>query len=229
MDIVVKQNIAHQSHPPKTKASQPQSDAAIHHLIGGALCLDFANTLYGHGKTPLHEYLFDYRDLVLWSRHAGSVSDEIAAQLVRKAERFPDDARVVFHRAIALRETLFRFFDAVAHHTPPQSTDLAALDLARLQAISHSHVDRVGKGYALDWDDKTALDQMLWQIAVSAVELMTSENVTRVRECRGDACDWLFVDTSRNHLRRWCSMSACGNRSKARRFMQRQRKRTTRA
>jgi len=35
----------------------------------------------------------------------------------------------------------------------------------------------------------------------------------RERECR-----WLFLDTSKNHTRRWCDMKVCGNRIKARRF-----------
>ncbi len=203
-----------------------KSDAEIHHLIAGELCLNFANTLYGHGKSPIHEYLFSYRDLVLWSQHAGILDKSTGDLLLRKADRFPNEALVVFHRAIALRETIFRFFDAVANHESPPSTDLAALDSARLEAISHSHVDRTAKGFALDWNDKTALDQMLWQIAVSAVELMTSEKLSLVRECNGDLCDWLFVDTSRNHMRRWCSMSVCGNRAKVRRFAHRQRRRT---
>jgi predicted RNA-binding Zn ribbon-like protein len=208
----------------RLSAVTAKSDAEIHHLIGGALCLNFANTLYGHDKTPIHEYLFNYRDLVLWSRHAGTLTEDTATYLLRKAARFPNDALVVFHRAIALRETLYRFFSAIAFGNSPRPTDLAALDSARLAAISHSHVARTGKGFAIDWNDKTALDQMLWHIAVSAAELMTSDNLHRVRECNGDTCDWLFVDTSRNQMRRWCSMSVCGNRSKVRQFAKRQRK-----
>ena len=68
----------------------------------------------------------------------------------------------------------------------------------------------------------------LWKpIALSAAELLTSPHLARVRECSGDRCDWLFVDTSRNHLRRWCSMAECGNRSKSQRFLARKRKRRT--
>ena len=209
-----------------TNSISTQSDAEIHHLIAGAACLNFANTLYGHGKTPIHEYLFSYRDLVLWSHHAGILDKSTCDLLLRKAERFPNEANVVFHRAIALRETIFRFFEAIANHASPPQTDLDALNSARLEAISHSRVDRREKGFALGWNDKTALDQMLWQIAVSAVELMTSDRLQLVRECNGDLCDWLFVDTSRNHLRRWCSMRVCGNRAKVRRFAHRKRRRT---
>ncbi|MBI5035141.1 MAG: ABATE domain-containing protein [Chloroflexi bacterium] len=210
----------------KSHTAQTHSDAEIHHLIAGELCLDFANTLYGHDKTPIHEYLNSYRDLVLWSQHAGRFDQRTADVLLRKAERFPNEALVVFHRAIALRETLFRLFDAVANHKSPSNTDLAALDAARIEAISHSHLVRTAKSFTLDWNDQTALDQMLWEIAVSAADLMTSDRLALVRECSGDLCDWLFVDTSRNHMRRWCSMSMCGNRAKVRRFAHRKLKRT---
>ena len=50
--------------------------AEAHHLIAGELCVDFANTLYGHSDAPIHEYLLDYRDLVLWGRHAGILTEK---------------------------------------------------------------------------------------------------------------------------------------------------------
>jgi predicted RNA-binding Zn ribbon-like protein len=31
----------------------------------------------------------------------------------------------------------------------------------------------------------------------------------------------LFLDTTKNHTRRWCNMKICGNRAKARRFQER--------
>ena len=39
-----------------------------------------------------------------------------------------------------------------------------------------------------------------------------------VRECGASDCAWLFLDTSKNHHRRWCDMTRCGNRAKVRRF-----------
>jgi len=199
-------------------------DAEIHHLIGGAVCLDFANTLYGHGETPLHEYLFDYRDLILWSRHAGTLPDSDAETLLRKAARQSNEALSTFHRAIALRETIFRVFSTIAHGGYPKPADLEMLNAARSEAYLHSHIERSQDGFVIDWNDKTALERILWPIALSSAELLTSEKVRCVRQCDGDTCDWLFVDTSRNHLRRWCSMSKCGNRAKVRRFLERKRR-----
>jgi predicted RNA-binding Zn ribbon-like protein len=58
---------------------------------------------------------------------------------------------------------------------------------------------------------------MLWPIAQSAADLMTSDKRNSVRQCGADDCAWLFLDESRNHSRRWCDMKTCGNRQKARR------------
>ena len=200
------------------------SEAETHRLIGGALCLDFANTLNGHSKAHGHEYLKDYRDLVLWCRKAGCLPDREARSLLRRAIHRPAQATAAFKRAIALRETLYRIFSAIARGDSPQTTDLAELNQARSTALARSQIVRTAGGFVVDWADKAALDQMLWPIALSAADLLTLGNASRIRECAGVGCDWLFIDTSRNHMRRWCSMDECGNRAKSRRFFERKRK-----
>jgi predicted RNA-binding Zn ribbon-like protein len=67
------------------------------------------------------------------------------------------------------------------------------------------------------------MDQMLWPVARSAAELLTSERAGRVRECASETCSWLFLDGSRNGRRKWCDMASCGNRAKARRYYARHR------
>jgi len=49
-------------------------------------------------------------------------------------------------------------------------------------------------------------------------QLMMSDAMDRIRACGVETCRWLFLDTSKNHTRRWCNMRVCGNRMKARRF-----------
>ncbi|HKB57972.1 MAG TPA: CGNR zinc finger domain-containing protein [Lacunisphaera sp.] len=65
--------------------------------------------------------------------------------------------------------------------------------------------------------DDAGLDLPLWIVMREAAELLTSGRLARVRECLGDECSWLFLDTTRNHSRMWCSMQGCGNRAKVRR------------
>ena len=49
-------------------------------------------------------------------------------------------------------------------------------------------------------------------------DLLYSGELSRLRECANPKCRWLFVDRSRNHSRRWCSMSICGGRDKNHRY-----------
>jgi predicted RNA-binding Zn ribbon-like protein len=204
------------------------SEATTHRLVGGELCLDFANTLNGHNRATPHEYLSGYADLVVWGRRAGLLTDAEAERLLRLANERPSEAVDTHRRAIDLRETIFRVFSARALGRSPKTADITALNAARLEALNHSAICSANNAYAIDWTDKSALDRVLWPIALSAAELLTSPNLARVRECEGDRCDWLFVDTSRNHLRRWCSMDECGNRAKSQRFLARRRTPRTR-
>ena len=66
------------------------------------------------------------------------------------------------------------------------------------------------------WPDPLPLASVLWHIALSAGELLTSSELSLVKKCDGRNCGWLFVDSSKNHSRRWCSMDVCGARAKMR-------------
>ena len=76
-----------------------------------------------------------------------------------------------------------------------------------------------------EWvSDPPRLDRMLWPIALSAAAVFGSDDVKRLKQCGGDRCGWLFLDTTRNHSRQWCRMADCGNVAKVRRFRRRQRR-----
>ncbi len=201
-------------------------DAEIHKLIGGALCVDFVNTLNGHVDGPLgsprHEYLMDYTDFVLWSQHAGMLSADEGYKLRERAARRVSDAQRVLAQAIEFRETLYRILKAVADHVEPRRRDLEMLNRMRLELLSQSRLVPHANGFAVEWSpDSTALERPLVPLVLSAIELLTSGELAKLRECDGEVCDWLFLDKSRNHLRRWCSMEHCGNRNKSHRQYER--------
>ena len=64
---------------------------------------------------------------------------------------------------------------------------------------------------------------LLVTLAREAVQLFGSEAAGLIRQCQSPTCTLYFVDTSRRGDRRWCSMSACGNKAKVREFRRRQR------
>jgi predicted RNA-binding Zn ribbon-like protein len=102
--------------------------------------------------------------------------------------------------------------------------DLATFNSALSAALAQSQVIKTAEGFAWDWNAaEDALDRMLWPVMQDAADLLTSSALDRVGQCADDQCGWLFLDTSRNRSRKWCSMKDCGNRAKARRHYQRSR------
>lgn len=190
-------------------------------LIGGRLCLDFCNTIRDrHGDAE--ERLSEYPELVGWSWRAGILNAEEAARMKRGARRSPTEALSVLERALALREAVHALLVAAAgrHRVPGDALDVLNSELAH--ALARSQVVPADGTFTWVWaEGGRALDSMLWPIARSAADLLTSGDLADVRECAGRACGWLFLDTSRNRTRRWCDMRLCGNRAKARRHHQR--------
>jgi predicted RNA-binding Zn ribbon-like protein len=116
-----------------------------------------------------------------------------------------------------------RVFASIAKGKEANGADLAELNKMVQEALSRLAITPVGEGYDWTWvPEEKALEQMLWPIARSAADLLTSPELGRVKRCAREGCDWLFVDESKNHSRRWCSMSLCGSRVKARRYYRRQ-------
>jgi len=164
------------------------------------LCLDFANTRYWRGQAAPTETLNGPADLAAWAKAAKGPSPK------------------EFEQAIALRETIYRLFDAQTQGKPAASRDLEALNQALAQAPARRALKRGRGGYEWDVNGKsgTAL-ALLAPVLWSAGDLLAGPRLDRVRRCANPECGWLFLDDSRAGRRRWCSMSACGNRAKARR------------
>lgn len=191
---------------------------------GGQLSLDFANTVSGSRARPT-DRLVTYSDLLSWGRQAGVLTIRAGQRLGQAAGRRREDAAKTLADAVGFRETLFRLFAGVIHGQPPDSGDLAVLNAALSKAMARSRLVRTPGGLSWGWtEDPEALDQMLWPVARSAADLLVSPELQRIRKCAGTNCDWLFMDMSKNHSRRWCDMRECGNRAKARRYYERHRK-----
>jgi predicted RNA-binding Zn ribbon-like protein len=194
-------------------------------LVGGRVCLDFANTMNNRKAPSRRDYLGSYGDLVDWSRHAGLLTREEADRSMDEAGRLPKKAARVFRLAVEIREAIYRIFSGIAQGERPKAADIDTLNTFLGGILHRQKVFPDGKGFQWDWiRDEGTLDFMLWPILRSAADLLTSNEIKRVRECaRREACDWLFLDTSKNGSRRWCSMSMCGNLEKAKKYYRRKR------
>jgi len=187
------------------------------------LALDFTNT------TPYHvnlseDHLRTYADLLSWSLDAGSLSDDDVHRLLDIATDRPGEAEAVLQKAIRVREALYEILSDIAAEQTPKTGDLDTFNDALSEAMAHMRIVATGNGFGWSWvGGEDNLERMLWPVVWSAAELLMSDDLKYLRECGGHDCDWLFLDTSRNHSRRWCSMDTCGNRAKARRHYRRAR------
>ncbi len=190
---------------------------------GGHLALDFANTVsQRHTPAPI-EHLTTYDDVVAFAQQAGLVSEADVAVLVRSSRGEPAEAASVLRDAQTLRDSLYQIFAAVAAGDKPPRVDLIVLNaqLARL---------RLTETFAWEWvSQHKGLDGFVGEIVRAAVDLLTHGPRERVSICDADDCLWLFLDTSKNRSRRWCDMSSCGNRAKARRHQEKQRRARSRS
>jgi predicted RNA-binding Zn ribbon-like protein len=187
-------------------------------LLGVRLCLDFVNTIESPRANP-HDFLHDYADFIRWGRHVRILNDAETDQLLRAGESQPDEAATIFEQALTLRLVLTRIFRAIADGQTADESDLQHLQSEYLSALSAGRLTPTADGYAWTWDaDILALSQPLWAVTRSAIEVLTTDDLARIKECPGaDDCGWLFYDTSKNNSRRWCSMEGCGSRVKMRR------------
>jgi len=189
--------------------------------VGGDPALDLVNTVDWTSRGPEQERLLEPRDLVRWAEGAEILQRGQADRLTRAMGRHPREAERALEQARLARRVLHDLFAAVA------SGQAADTELARFNRLLSGALDRVvvvrtgprGRpGFAWDWKElaerpEAVLAPVLW----SAARLLTSPEVARVRVCGSVDCGWMYVDRSRNGLRRWCQMRTCGTMEKTRR------------
>ncbi len=168
------------------------------------------------GPVP-REYLGTYRDLVVWARELGLVRPGHARQLLGAAADDPVAAAAAVDRTRAFRDDLYA---ALTRDRPsPESLDRLAVVLAA--AGTTARVERSAQGGLSIARGADSLDVPLHAVADEARRLIDDAMSRDIGRCPGDGCGWLFLRNGRP--RRWCIMSICGNRAKARRFAERQR------
>lgn len=184
-------------------------------LVGGVLCLDFVNTVNSRYELE-HDYFASYTDLVDWSGKMEVLSPSQVKNLKQKASQESSEAENVFEKTRGARETMSRVFLSIAEGSTPKEADLSTMAGLYQEAIGNGQLVKSDGHFVFNWKPDKTLDGFLWQIIASAQSLLSSKEVEHVKEC--PSCGWLFLDTSKNQSRRWCSMNTCGARDKMRRY-----------
>lgn len=194
-------------------------------LTADLLCLDFVNTLDDRPSGEPKELLAHYVDLARFAEDTGILALHEADRLIERSALAPEESKRALADAIELRESLYAVLAAVI-----KKQAVPAMALAKLNGFvqdAAQHVRLIARPGGLEWgfdDPWSSLESPLWPIARSAADLLASPQLSYVRACSSKTCQWLFLDTSKNHRRRWCDMKLCGNRAKVQRFYTRKKK-----
>jgi predicted RNA-binding Zn ribbon-like protein len=197
-------------------------------LCGGHAALDFVNSLDRRfGGEPL-ELLGDYGDLLRFAEQSQVLDASRIRALARSVT--PGAAARALRAARELREAMASVLYSHVDGHAPSADAVRVLERRLHDADLHRElrwergVARQNRPPALQWRwgrfERDA-ELPVWILAQSASKLMLSKSMEHVRACGAPTCRWLFLDTSKNHTRRWCNMKICGNRMKARRFQAR--------
>jgi len=192
--------------------------------VAGDPSLELVNTVDWTPRGLVDDRLTDYDRLTRWAEGAELLSGRQGARLRARAAEHPRVAERAHREAIALRWQLRQLFVAVAEGKPASAVrelaDVnAALSVALGQLELAARAPADGGAGALRWSWRDAgerLDSVLWPVLRAAGDLLASDEAARIRECGGDDCGWMYVDRSRNGLRRWCQMEVCGTKEKSR-------------
>jgi predicted RNA-binding Zn ribbon-like protein len=197
-------------------------------LIGGHCALDLVNTVsWRHDSDQWRENLAVPLDLLTWS-HRAAVLDAhqlSATRLAMAQDR--DTADSILRQVHEFREQLYQHLADLIDQPGGEHQIRVGSSLHRAfaDAVAASSLTGTPARWTLQARHPRDLTPVL---ALHALDLLQTMPADRLRRCDGQGCGWLFLDTTRNHSRRWCSSRDCGNRDRARRHYTRNRTTTRR-
>lgn len=184
--------------------TEPQFDH-----IGGHPLIDFVNTEIMRGDQQI-DLLASNSDIVAWLLDVGLVTEAVFQF------NWHDDP-LLLAQVRTFRQQMREMLATIVAKQPVAGKTVEAIN----GWLSHWQ----GQPKLINLDDafKTAFDfvfttteQLLARLAAEAADFLTTVDLSYVKRCGNDECIRFFLDTSKNHSRRWCSMEGCGNRMKAR-------------
>ena len=189
-------------------------------LNGSALCLDFVNTIHDRINEPERDYWITPVHLLQWALKAGCIMPKDYEALLKNIESSPEQAPKLLKESIRLRALLYSIFYPLSLGKKMAGEDLDAFNVILSKCLSHLRLKAHDKSVSQNWQFKPG-DSMIIMVPVtySAYELLLSDKLDRIKECSN--CGWLFLDTTKNGTRRWCSMSTCGSIVKAKEWYHR--------
>lgn len=195
--------------------------------VGNNLSLDFINTdIVDNGKQI--DLLEKTADLAAWAAAMNLIEKSQAAQIVKNWSAKASDEKLLGEVRV-LRRNLRELIDKIRLGAKFADLQVEFLnDYLRKKSGGFAEIIKNENGFEkkfpVDYREPT---QIFAVVAESAADLLCYANLENVKKCESKECVLYFYDVSKNHTRRWCSMTSCGNRAKAAAFYQRKKTKTS--
>ena len=200
------------------------SPAATLTLVGGELALDFTNTSSGRGLPDHRDHLQAPADIADWAACARVLPPAEAAWLRMAASADSLLGDRLMRSALQLREDIYTIGVEVAARRAAAPEPIDRIRAIHAHCLQKARLVPFGDHFAWHWTAQLSpVEAVLGPISLSALTTLLQADLSRIKQCPGEKCGWLFLDTTKNKSRRWCEMEVCGNRAKQKRIASRAR------
>jgi predicted RNA-binding Zn ribbon-like protein len=195
-------------------------------LDGGALCLNFVNSVRNRFEDPLFEFIVTPEDLLLWSCRTQIFDEDSEERLKNYVLKNQEKAISDLKKILKTRELLYRIFQQFSQKKRPADKDIWLFNKELSLVLRYLKFEIIESlETKVIWSNEPS--DLLWTslpIIKSAYELLISDSKNRIKECSN--CGWLYLDKSKNNSRLWCNMKTCGNTIKIKKYYEKNKMKT---
>jgi predicted RNA-binding Zn ribbon-like protein len=180
-------------------------------FVGNHPALDFVNTQLRANGQPL-DLLTTYSDLVTWmvqARLAGKDEEKTLRRLAGEAK-----SAQTLERARVFRNALREMVERIASGKSVPEEAIRSINEMLRYRMGYPQLTRRKGTIERGFQAHSEENWLPGLLAEAATDLVCTCDLSLIKKCQNPDCVIFFYDTTKNHARRWCSMSLCGNRSK---------------
>ncbi|HVL56238.1 MAG TPA: CGNR zinc finger domain-containing protein, partial [Burkholderiaceae bacterium] len=183
-------------------------------------CIALANSIEWRGTDRATDLATDADGLLRWARRWRLAPEP---QLARLQRRVPADAPQVADalRALrALRDDVHALLAGAARGDALPADRLERLESQTKRLMARLRIRADGPALRTELADAPN-PWRFWEAAavLSTLAVLSAADRGRLKVCEDTrGCGWLFIDTTRNGARRYCSEESCGNYARQQRF-----------
>lgn len=184
-------------------------------LVGGAVSLDFINTVSWRNTERSHDWMEEPMNFITWAKAVtlpGIVDLKISESDVSKTLNY----------LVASRELMRELLEPLAMDSMPSSKILDEFNSLLCEAVQSRYIDE--RELTWQWRKPDSVKTLLNPIVWDASQVLTGFDRSRIKRC--NKCHWLYYDVTRNKSRRWCTMEDCGSRSKSLKYYHKMKKKS---